>query len=328
MPGIPWSPDDKSRLVELVQKGLGPVSIQRLGVLTANDRRPRSLHAIAQQIRRMHLAQPEISEKARMARMRGRSITAEQRHSAEDYLTTHGSAVPIHHVVERFGVTESWTRRSLKNLRISRVWAETAAHPFSRFHDPGYRAEVSARVRRQARERAAAHRATLVALAEKILSSSPTVPRRSCENCGHSFPLQSEFFPACHRATTGQTYYLHLCRGCAAERRRQPKSQPDGLSATGDLSRDEGLRSQRLRRILCERRDNVRTAENRPQERACRACWQEWPLLSDFWRTSRTQKGTVLFDPRCRLCENARRRSASKGRITRKVLAQSIGVPA
>jgi len=326
MPGIPWLPDDKQRLVELVQKGHGPVSIQRLGVLTANGHGPRSLHAIAQQIRRMHLAEPEVSEKARMARIRGRSIPSEQRQRAEEYLRAHGNAVPVHHVVERFGVTESWTRRTLKRLGIARVWAETARHPLSRFHDPTYRAKVSERVRRQARERAADHRSTLVALSEEILASASTTPTRSCERCGVSFPLRSEFFPTCHRATTGQTYYLHLCRGCAAERRRQPKPESANPSSSVDPSRVEGLRSQRLRRILCARRDDVRAAENPPQDRACLACWEEWPLLADFWRTSRTDKGTLLFDPRCRLCENARRRAASKGRKAREVLARSIGV--
>jgi hypothetical protein len=322
MPGITWLTEDKQRLAELVREGHGPVAIQQLGLLTANGQAPRSLHAIAQQIRRMRLAEPEVSEKARQARIRGRSVPAEQRLRAEEYLRSHGESVPIHHVVQRYGVTESWTRRILKRMGIARSWQSTAAHPLSRFHDPDYRASVSERVRRQARERGDRQRQASLRLSEVVMGSDPNHPTRQCEQCNKVWPLSAQFFPACQRASTGQTYYLHLCRSCAAERRRTNK-RIETQSRHG-MHGDEGLRSVRLRRVLTARRAALKESGSAITERSCRACWENWPLISDFWRSSRTSSGTVVFDPRCRLCENSRRREAAENRRARQVHARTF----
>lgn len=322
MPGITWLPEDKERLADLVRQGHGPVAIQQLGVLTANGHGPRSLHAIAQQIRRMRLAEPEVSEKARQARLRGRSIAPEQRVRAEEYLRTHGDSVPIHHVVQRFGVTESWTRRVLKRMGITRSWQNTASHPLSRFHDPDYRAAVSARVRRQARERGERQRQAALQRSEQVLCANPNHPTRQCEQCNRSWPLDAQFFPACQRASTGQTYFLHLCRGCAAERRRTIK-RVETQSRHGTHG-EEGLRSLRLRRVLVARRAALKESGTPTAERSCRVCWENWPLIPDFWRSSRTSSGNVVFDPRCRLCENARRREAAENRRARLVHARTF----
>ena len=63
-------------------------------------------------------------------------------------------AIILEEFVERFGVTESWVRRTLKRLGISRSWTATVAHPLSKFHDPEYRTAVSRRVKAQAAARA------------------------------------------------------------------------------------------------------------------------------------------------------------------------------
>lgn len=322
MPGIPWLTEDKQRLAELVRQGLGPVAIQRSGVLTAKGEAPRSLHSIAQQIRRMHLAPPELSEKARLARLRGRSVPMEQRVRAEEYLRSHGDSVPIHHVVQRFGVTESWTRRCLKRMGIHRSWQSTASHPLSKFHDPEYRASVSARVRRQARERGDKQRQQALRMADEVLSQNPSHPTRQCEKCSKSWPLTADFFPACQRASTGQTYYLHLCRGCAAERRRSNKGVE--TQSRHGMHGVEGLRSMRLRRVLTARRASLKETGTPVQERSCRVCWENWPLLTDFWRSSKSGNGKVVFDPRCRLCENARRREAAENRRARQIHARTF----
>lgn len=321
MPGTVWTPEDKRRLEDMVRSGLGPVAIQRCGALTATANGPRSLHAIAQQIRRMHLASPALSERARRARIRGRSLTEEQRRRTEEYLKSQGQNVPIRHVVQRFGVTESWVRRALKRLGIQRTWTESVAHPLSRFHDPDYRRSVSERVKNWAANRSESRRQQFNLRCEQVRAEHPGQELRRCDECRGEWPLTGEFFAAYPRPAAGRTYFLHLCRLCAAARRRQhePVSQRE---------LQEGLRSRRMRRELAAQRDQVRATPAAAPERACRACWENWPLLPLFWRSSRTKTGKVVFDPRCRICENARRRSAAKSRAARERFAQSLGTVA
>lgn len=318
MPGTAWTTEDKARLEQLVRSGQGPVTIQRQGIFQANGHGPRSLHAIAQQIRRMHLAPPESSERARLARLRGRSIPAEQRRRAEEYLRTQGSAVPVHHVVQRFGVTESWVRRTLKRMGISRSWTATVAHPLSKFHDPEYRTAVSRRVKAQAATRAEQRRQRLQVQCARIREAAPSTPMRRCEHCDTQWPLNGEFFPSYPRPQSGRTYYLHLCRLCAAVRRRSPREEESG----------EGLRSRRLRTQLLRRREEARREATSPGERSCRACWEDWPLTIEFWRASRGKSGQLIFEPRCRLCENSRRRASARARNARRVFARNFVAPA
>ncbi len=307
MPGISWTVEDKERLAELVKSGQGPLSIHRLGCFAANGHGVRSVDAIAQQIRRMHLARPENSERARKAHLRGASVPLEARRQATEFLRRNGSDIPVNVVADKFGVTISWVRRTLKQLGIQRSWAATAAHPLSRFHDPEYRAKVSQRVSAWAKEKAREHEKELKAHRVELLRASPKMARRCCEQCGENWPLTPEFFAATKHAETAKTYYLYTCRLCSAANRHNEISNENQTHP----------RTERLRRTLSERSEEVRALKNPPAEKRCIACWKDWPLTQEFWRSSKLKSGHTYFEPRCRLCQNTKRRSDEKARRAR-----------
>jgi len=313
MPGISWTSEDKQRLIELVKSGHGPLSIHRLGCFAANGHGVRSVDAIAQQIRRMHLAKPENSERARKAHERGVSVSPEARRQATEFLRRNGSDIPVNVVADKYGVTISWVRRTLKQLGIKRSWAATAAHPLSRFHDPEYRAKVSQRVSAWAKEKAREHEKELKSHRVQLLREKPTLAKRCCEQCGENWPLTPEFFAATQHAETAKTYYLYTCRLCAAANRH----------TNDDNENRPHPRTERLRRILTERCEEVRALKNPPKEKRCIACWKDWPITQEFWRTSKLQSGHTYFEPRCRLCQNTKRRSDEKARRARAHWGQS-----
>lgn len=307
MPGVNWTDEDKQRLTDLVRAGHGPLSIHRLGCFAANGHGVRSVDAIAQQIRRMHLARPENSERARKAHERGASVPLEARLEAMEYLRRNGEDVPVHVVVDKFGVTTSWVRRTLKQLGIHRSWAATAAHPLSRFHDPDYRAKVSERVSAWAKEKAHEHEQELKAHRVQLLKASPKMARRCCEQCGENWPLTPEFYAATQHTGSSKVYYLYTCRLCAAAN-RHTESDNDNRAHP---------RTERLRKTLIQRSEEVRALKHPPKEKRCIACWKDWPLTPEFWRTSKLKSGHTYFEPRCRLCQNTKRRSDEKARKAR-----------
>jgi len=313
MPGISWTTEDKQRLADLVRSGHGPLSIYRLGCFAANGHGVRSVDAIAQQIRRMHLASPENSERARKAHERGISVTPEARRQATEFLRRNGSDIPVNVVAEKFGVTISWVRRTLKQLGIQRSWAATAAHPLSRFHDPEYRAKVSRRVSAWAKEKAREHKQELKARRVELLAKSPKLAKRCCEQCGENWPLTPEFFAATKHEESAKTYYLYTCRLCAAANRHKHDESGDHPHP----------RTERLRRKLTARREEVRKLKAPPQEKRCIACWEDWPLTLEFWRTSKLKSGHTYFEPRCRLCQNSKRRSDERARRARALWGRS-----
>lgn len=309
MPGLSWSAEDKKRLEELVRAGLGPLSIHRLGCFSANGHGARSVDAIAQQIRRLHLAPPEHSERARQARLRGMAVDETAKERATEFLQQNGHDVPVEYIAEKFGVTVSWVRRTLKRLGISRSWADTVANPLSRFHDPEYRKQVSARVRQWAKERAAKKQKLLKAQKVQLLTKQPQHKVRCCEHCQEQWPLTADFFPATKEPSTGKTYYLYSCRLCTAERRRENEQHA------------ENPRTARLKQKLLADREEIRSGKNPPKEKKCIACWEHWPMLPEFWRTTRLKSGHIYFEPRCRQCQNAKRRDDDKARKLRSRLA-------
>ncbi|HEY1169777.1 MAG TPA: hypothetical protein VGH19_00280 [Verrucomicrobiae bacterium] len=306
MPGVNWTSEDKEKLADLVKAGHGPLSIHRLGCFSANGHGVRSVDAIAQQIRRMHLASPENSERARKAHQRGASVPLESRRQATEYLRRNGADVPVQVVAEKFGVTISWVRRTLKQLGIQRSWAATAAHPLSRFHNPEYRAEVSKRVSAWAKEKAKEHEQELKAHKVQLLRESPKHAKRCCEQCKETWPLTPEFFAATQHNGSSKVYYLYTCRLCAAANRHHEDS--------GDRAHP---RTERLARTLNERAEDVRALKHPPKEKRCIACWKDWPLTKEFWRSSELKSGHTYFEPRCRLCQNTKRRSDEKARKAR-----------
>lgn len=307
MPGLSWTSEDKQRLAELVRAGHGPLSIHRQGVFEQEGHPVRTVNSIAQQIRRLHLAKPENSERARQAHMRGLSVSAEARQKATEFLRRNGADVPVDVVAEKFGVTISWVRRTLKAMGIRRSWSATVSHPLSKFHDPDYRAKVSARVKAWAKEKARQHEEELRSTREQILLNDPAHTTRCCEQCRENWPLLPEFFAATKQENTGKTYYLYTCRLCMAANRHTEMSNEH---------RDHP-RTQRLRRYLVHRCDEVREQGTGMAEKRCIACWKDWPLTSEFWRTSKLKSGHLYFEPRCRLCQNTKRRHDEKARKSR-----------
>ena len=92
--------------------------------------------------------------------------------------------------------------------------------------------------------------------------------------------------------------FFFACKLCAAARRRDPNRS------------SESPRTRRLRLRLAARRQDVLTKDPEIQTKNCWVCWKPWPLTREFWRGSRTKTGHLCFDPRCRLCQNAKRREA------------------
>lgn len=307
MPGVNWTAEDKEKLTQLVKAGHGPLSIHRLGVFAANGHGVRSVDAIAQQIRRMHLARPENSERARLAHQRGVSVPLEARRQATEFLRRNGADIPVNVVSEKFGVTVSWVRRTLKQLGIRRSWAATAAHPLSKFHDPDYRARVSQRVSAWAKERALEHKQELKKQRTRLFQEAPGMAARCCEQCGEKWPLAPEFYAVTKHPGSSKTYYLYTCRLCTAANRHNDVAEEDRPHP----------RTERLRRTLSERSEQVRALKSPPPEKRCIACWKDWPLTAEFWRTAKLKSGHTYFEPRCRLCQNTKRRSDEKARKAR-----------
>jgi len=307
MPGLIWTSEDKQRLAELVRAGNGPLSIYRQGIFPAHGHGARTLNAIAQQIRRQHLAKPESSERARRAHLRGLSVSEEARQQATEFLRRNGEDIPVDIVADKFGVTVSWVRRTLKAMGVHRSWSATVSHPLSKFHDPNYRAKVSARVKAWAKEKARQHEAELRAHRDQILRNEPTHPARCCEQCRETWPLSPEFFAATKQENTGKTYYLYTCRLCMAANRHSEMSS----------EHHNHPRTERLRRNLIHRSEEVRHQAIGTVEKRCIACWKDWPLTTEFWRTSKLKSGHLYFEPRCRLCQNTKRRHDEKARRTR-----------
>jgi hypothetical protein len=68
MPGYLWTEDEKNLLKELTGRGHGAIRIRRLGHFArTHDGRARTVDAIAQQIRRMKLANAQASARSRRA---------------------------------------------------------------------------------------------------------------------------------------------------------------------------------------------------------------------------------------------------------------------
>jgi hypothetical protein len=303
MPGYPWTEDEKNLLRELTAHGNGAIRIGRLGhFVRTHDGRGRTVDGIAQQIRRMNLANPQASARSRRARKRP-PLSPQAVGATKAYLRLQGADIPIWHVCEKFGVTESWVRGILLELGIKRSWKASVAHPLSKFKSLEFRRAVALRVRAQVTQRMHDLLLQMKQSRNKLLGQFPGTGQRACDQCNEPWPLTEEFFQG---STTGKKiYFLYACRVCAAARRREVNRS------------SESPRTRRLRLRLAARRQDVLTNEPAIQTKNCRACWKAWPLTLEFWRGSPTKTGHLCFDPRCRLCQNAKRREARKERRTR-----------
>jgi hypothetical protein len=192
-------------------------------------------------------------------------------------------------------------------MGVHRSWSATVSHPLSKFHDPNYRAKVSARVKAWAKEKARQHESELRMHRDQILRNEPTHPARCCEQCRETWPLSPEFFAATKQENTGKIYYLYTCRLCMAANRHSEMSS----------EHHDHPRTERLRRNLLQRSEYVRHQALGTVEKRCIACWKDWPLTKEFWRTSKLKSGHLYFEPRCRLCQNTKRRNDEKARRTR-----------
>jgi hypothetical protein len=84
--------------------------------------------------------------------------------------------------------------------------------------------------------------------------------------------------------------------------------------------RKKNLRNAKLKRVrqeceLLRLADELRAGGKRPVERVCSDCGRSWPKRREFYpfQDKKTDIGTSRhYKRRCRLCENARRRSLAK----------------
>src|SRR5262249_54302864 len=201
-------------------------------------------------------------------------------------------------------VSESWVRATLGKLGISRSWRGTAAHPLSKFKSWEFRRAVASRVKAWARRRRENLALQMKRRRLEVLATQPGIGQRVCDQCHETWPLTEEFFQSFPSAK--KIYFLYACHICAPARRRD--KNPTG----------ESPKTRRLRIQLEARREQVLASQPETQTKNCRVCWNPWPLTREFWRSSRTKAGNLCLDPRCRLCQNARRREAAKARCARK----------
>src|SRR6266404_909440 len=240
MPGYPWTEDEKNLLKELTAHGNGAIRIRRLGHFASTHHgRARTVDAIAQQIRRMKLANGQASARSRHARQL-RPPTPEVVQATKAYLRLHGADIPIWHVCEKFGVTGSWVRGTLVELGIKRSWKESAAHPLSKFKSLEFRRAVALRVKAQTTRRMQQLLLQMKQSRANILRQFPAIGQRVCDQCNESWPLTEEFFEGFPNRK--KSYFLYACRICAAARRRDPTRS------------SESPRTRRLRLRLAVRR--------------------------------------------------------------------------
>ncbi|MFN7994903.1 MAG: hypothetical protein U0Q18_14955 [Bryobacteraceae bacterium] len=210
----PWTFPELKKLTSLTQEyGFSASFIAQMDLLPG-----RTKDSISKMMGRHGLGNPEVKERARMARR----LEPEGREELREFLLGEGRMLPSIDVARRWGVAQKTVTAYRRRLGIRLSWREArSSEEFCRQHDKQAKAFVEhTRERwRQWRDR---RRSTWEKRRQELSQSADCPPLRTCQECGEAWFETREFFHVRLRrsADHSKVSYCRICRLCRAERRR------------------------------------------------------------------------------------------------------------